>query len=305
MAINDSTKTDLLFKKVMYGVADTSTQKAPNEENITSPYAILSTQVWQEADAIPAGARAVARIVESHVDGNGAFLIRDPTVTTGTTWLVVRNLTDGPIASNRLRDFIPFTVDPSYEVRVYSQENQGGRLLPGTPDKEWIFDYAAGVLYFPSGIPTDAGNPPHMFITGYRYIGKKGVGASGNTGGAPTVSNITFITNSLGYDQFQNFTLDTGTMFVLQKIEVDGPCRIECHTTSSYNDTNPYIFVATDSHRVDDGSYTSNGQTYYGPRFITLMNLESPSSGKSFWKVTQASTGPAKPITIKVAAVPQ
>jgi hypothetical protein len=299
MAVSDATKVDLLTKKVLYGVSDTSPNKAPGEESIASPISVLSTQVWQKADLIPTlQAAAVTDIVESHIAG--VFLVKDPTVPAGTAWLAVRNATAGINDNNRLRDFIPFTVAPSYEAKVYTGTPfaSGNRLLPNTSGNEWIFDYTSGVLTFLNALPAGANAP--LYLTGFRYIGPKGVGSSST---APEAQFLTYITPSLIRNQFVTFTLPTGTPFVLQDVSVDFDAKVECHSSSQYSDPNPYGFIATSSHLKDDGSYVSNGVTYYGPRFITLMNTESPSSGVTHWKITNTGTVEAV-ITLHVTVLP-
>lgn len=297
MAIPDSTKLDLLYKKVGYGVSETSTGKAPSEESIASPFSILSTQVWQQADKIPTVmAQAVNNVVEDH--SAGVFLLKDPTVPAGTTWLAVRTIAGGLSDNNRLRDWIPFTVAPSYEAKIYkaSPFSSTSRLLPNTVNNEWYFDYTSGVLTFLNALPAGV---TELYITGFRYIGAKGVG--GNS--APQPVDVTFVTDTLSQNQVQQFTLDTSALFILQSVQVDRTCKVECHSTSAYNDTNPYGFISTATHLIDDGSYTTNNATFYGPRFITLMNLESPSSGKSFWRITNTNAIPTA-ITLRVTVLP-
>lgn len=300
MAISDSVKTDLLFKKVAFGVTETNTGKSPSEESIASPATILSTQVWQQADKIPTGAIAVPDIVEAH--DTGVFLVRDPTVTSGKTWLAIRDPEFGLEDNNRLHDFIPFTVGPSYEVKIFTKDDLSGRLLPNTANEEWIFDYSAGVLFFPNNLPTSV-TTDTLYITGYRYIGKKGVGSDESTTPQKQSVTLTYRTQTLALNQVEQFILPTGGMFVVQNLEVDVACKVECHTTSAYADKNPYVFLATDTHKSDDGSYVSNGNVYYGPRFITLMNLENPSSGASYWRITQLKGTGSINLTITVVAL--
>ena len=55
MAISDSQKVDLLWKKVGFGKAKTDTnaqKKAPNEAN-TSDFVVKPNQIWTNANNIP------------------------------------------------------------------------------------------------------------------------------------------------------------------------------------------------------------------------------------------------------------
>ena len=195
MAINDQNKLDLLWKRYAYGVTETTaTNKAAIEESIVSNHIVLPGHIWSEANNIPVPAGALASVVYSET--NGVPLIKDATVPSGQTWLAVRDSGIGPTSTNRLRDWIPGFVDPSYEVMVYKDANfiEANRLLPGTDGQEWIFDYSAGVLYFPNGLPAGVTS---LFLLGYRYIGKKGVGSTqdnSNTDnmliGTPTIGDF-------------------------------------------------------------------------------------------------------------------
>lgn len=82
------------------------------------------------------------------------------------------------------------------------------------------------------------------------------------------------------------FTLPTGVDFYVYSVEVSSPMTIECHQTGAYADTNPYKFVAVDGNLIDDGSYVSNGQRYYGPRYAFLQNTQDRQSDISYWKLT-------------------
>ena len=61
MAILDSAKVDLLFKK-LFGVAktDTPTNKGASNESIASPAINRGDKIWTQASSIPGTAAAVA-----------------------------------------------------------------------------------------------------------------------------------------------------------------------------------------------------------------------------------------------------
>lgn len=82
------------------------------------------------------------------------------------------------------------------------------------------------------------------------------------------------------------FTIPTGPDFFISEVTVSGPMILECHQTSSYTDTNPYKFIAINNQLVDDGTFTTSGTKYYGPRYIFLQNTEDRTSNISYWKLT-------------------
>lgn len=292
MAITDQTKIDYLWKKIAYGVTETTASgKQATEENIPSPSTILGHQIWSQSDLIP-----VPADVSSVVEFVDVKLVADPSVTTRQAWFALAD-SDQPIStSNRLVDFIQFTVDPGYEVRVFSDEEKTSRLLPGTPGSEWVFDYSAGVLYFANPLP---GNITELYLTGYRYVGTKGVSQeSSNVSSGLVLSTLTYEVNLNQYEQ-HDFELATGSEFFLVDLEVSYPVTIRSHITSSREGSPQYSFVASSSHLIDDGSYVVGGERYYGPRQILLVNTGNPSSGKSYWTVTPNSSF-LGPLTIKL-----
>jgi hypothetical protein len=302
MTISDSTKLDLLWKKVGFGVTETTTNKAANEENIASPYAILNTQVWQEANQIPVPANTLSGIVQ-HVT---ATLTPDPTVTSKQTWLASK--TTGS-STTRLLDFIPFTVDSGYSANLYSDASLANALLPGVNNYEWVFDYSAGVLYFPNSIPSSVGGT--LYLTGYQYIGSKGVGGSSNTGTTSSglySSTLTYTTGSITPGLFVDFTLQTSALFYINQVSLSGTGTVNCYASQTRTDTNPYTFIANSSWMnnltgsivswlVDDGSYAANGIRY--PGVGNLLFTVNDSTGNSYWRITNTTTSLVSSYTLQ------
>ncbi len=286
MAISDQDKLDILWKKMIYGVSDTYVGgKAATEENIPSPITVQTDQIWSQSHLIP-----VPASTSSVVERVEIKLVADPSVTTRQAWFAPKDETQPISTANRLTDFISFTKDPGYEVRVYSDAEMKTRLLPSESGKEWVFDYSAGILYFFNSLPS---NITDLYITGYRYVGEKGLTGVGNGGGQSSSSltkmTITYIVD-INTNDSREFTLPTGSEFFLTDLEVSFPVTVESHRTSKRDDTFQYKFVATNSHKIDDGSYISGGTRYYGPRHVLLTNIDNPSSGSSYWKIISDSS---------------
>lgn len=199
MTISATSKIDFLWKKVIFGAtkSDTDVAKAGNNEAIASPLAAYSAQLWSQTSStdIPStppgsttstvqlylGASRIATVADTT---SGAPTLR-PTWTTGLT------------------DWVPPTFGSGYAVSVFLGDPQttGIQIFPGTNNEEWVFDYQAGVLTFPTNLPTgNAQWSNGVYIRGYRYIGTKGLvtgptgpsitgpaGTNGPTGPASTV----------------------------------------------------------------------------------------------------------------------
>ena len=180
MAISDSQKVDLLWKKVGFGKVKTDyndNKKAPNEA-ISSDFIIKANQIWTNASTIP-----------STMPSSSASPV---TVYTDSTSNTVETTEDGTSSDNRTwktgtTNWIPPSFGATYQVKVYatttgSGSPQGGSQLFETGsgnDDQWYFDYSSGVLHFigtnlPSAIGTGTSNV--IYVSGARYTGTTGVG---------------------------------------------------------------------------------------------------------------------------------
>lgn len=197
MAISDSEKLDLLWKKVAFGVtkSDTTAKKAGSNETIASAITVYADNIWTQTSAahIPATAPATSTATVAKLTGaNRVQLTPDGTSTLNLTWLT------------GLTDFIPATFGSSYAVKAFIGDPNGqkyARIFPDQSGEEWVFDTVAGVLTFIGGIPagkastgTTAGTVTvavdGVYIEAYRYVGGKGVAASGTTSKNTVVANI-------------------------------------------------------------------------------------------------------------------
>lgn len=212
MAVSDSAKVDLLYKK-LFGVAktDTPTNKSPSNESIASPAFLRGDTVWTQASSIPATAAAVTNIVSSY---QGTSKIQ---CTPDTTTVPVSSVY--PSWKTGLTDWIPPEFGATYFVKVYI-DNSGASDPSSTGTQifdsgsggtgEWNFDYQSGVLNFIGGtIPAVLTSSKVVYIMGYRYIGNKGVTNLGNL--SISGNTITSSTGniSLGNIKIQNTTISS------------------------------------------------------------------------------------------------
>ena len=184
MAISDSIKTDLLYKK-LFGVTktDTAANKSPSNEATASPFLNRGDKTWTQAGSIPTTAAAVTGVVQ-------AYTTTARIETTGDTTTQKIGGTAYPTWNTGLTDWIPPEFDTvnasnTYRVQVYygasavsNPASAGGTQIfadgsGGTG--EWYFDYQSGVLNFIGGtLPSGMGASSVIYIYGYRYIGTKG-----------------------------------------------------------------------------------------------------------------------------------
>ncbi len=199
MAITDSQKVDLLWKKVGFSKAKTDTnaqKKAPNEANV-SDLIIKSSMIWAQSDSIPAVIPASnSSIVHLYVDSVSGAL---------------QTTEDGTAADNRTwktgtTNWIPPAFGATYQLKVYAAasglanaQSAGTQLFEtgSGNDDQWYFDYQSGILHFiGENLPTDIGTGTSnvIYVAGARYVGSLGIGAD-STGASSTFrkNNLTAV----------------------------------------------------------------------------------------------------------------
>ena len=193
MAISDSQKVDLLYKK-LFGVTKTDlpANKSPSNESIASPALLRGENIWQESANIPATAAAVTNIVQAYQTTGRIQCTADTTSTPISSVY--------PSWKTNLTDWIPPEFGATYFVKVYADTSGASDpTVTGTQLSdsgiagvgEWNFDYQSGVLNFIGGtIPAALTVSKVIFIVGYRYIGLRGIASLGNIS-----SNNASITN--------------------------------------------------------------------------------------------------------------
>jgi len=169
MAISDTQKVDLLWKKVGFSKAKSDTnanKKAPNEA-IVSDLIIKPAEVWSDIanvpSTIPSSNTAVLRIyteLETTEDGTAT---NNRTWKTGTT------------------NWVPPKFGATYQLKVYvDSAGSGNPVANGTQlfetgsgnNDEWYFDYQSGTLNFiGSNLPSGVSDGKSIFVSGARYQG--------------------------------------------------------------------------------------------------------------------------------------
>ena len=145
MAISDTQKVDLLWKKVGFSKTKTDTnanKKAPNEA-IVSDLIIKPAEVWSDVGSIP-----------STIPGSNTSILR--------IYTELETTEDGTATNNRTwktgtTNWVPPKFGATYQLKVYvdsagsSNPASNGTQLFETGsgnDDEWYFDYQSGTLNF-------------------------------------------------------------------------------------------------------------------------------------------------------------
>jgi hypothetical protein len=182
MAISDSSKVDLMWKKLQFGTtkSDTSAAKSGSNETISSPLPVYANNIWAQAGSIPATPPTSATGVVALLTGaNRIAAVEDTTSTLNATW------------KTGVTNWIPASFGANYAVKVYVGDPQttGVQIFPDTSGTEYTFDYQAGVLNFPGGLPANIANG--IYVAGYQYIGTLGLTGAGAGVKSAVVADIT------------------------------------------------------------------------------------------------------------------
>jgi len=169
MAISDTQKVDLLWKKVGFSKAKSDTnanKKAPNEA-IVSDLIIKPAEVWSDVGSIPStipsSNTTVLRIYTELETTEDATATNNRTWKTGTT------------------NWVPPKFGATYQLKVYvDSAGSGNPASNGTQlfetgsgnNDEWYFDYQSGTLNFiGSNLPSGVSDGNGIFVSGARYQG--------------------------------------------------------------------------------------------------------------------------------------
>ena len=173
MGLSNTTKTDLVFKKIK-GRRFTFTNKEWYEEYPGSLVFLHANEVW--ADTIPTPAPGASNSIVQYYDD--LKLTEDTSTPDHKAWLACETYGD---PNTILKEFVPPRFHQSYTVRLYEDDGAGnkGSEVPTTHESNWFFDYENGVLVFENN-PYDYGLTGPFHIQIYRYIGQKVTSGSGS-----------------------------------------------------------------------------------------------------------------------------
>ena len=271
MAISDTQKVDLLWKKVGFGKVKTdsnSNKKAPNEA-ISSDFIIKSNQIWNQSSSIPGtqpGSSAGVVVVYSDANSNTVETTEDGTASDNRTWKAGTT------------NWIPPSFGATYQLKVYaSTSGDGSPQTNGTQlfetgsgnDDQWYFDYSSGVLHFiGTNLPTDIGTSTSnvIYLVGARYTGALGVGDSS--------ASQTLIKSTLAQVYADN-TIATGDLI---KVNSDADGEYAVYIADQNNPTQlSHLTLVSSKDSAGGDSDTLRANVTYNGGNVTLGDVSSTS----------------------------
>jgi hypothetical protein len=280
MAISDSQKIDLLWKKVGFGKTKTDTnanKKAPNEPNASS-FIIKDADIWNQSSSItstiPSANSSIANVYIDSVSG------------------ALETTEDGASSDNRTwktstTNWIPPSFGATYQLKVYAAptstadvQTNGTQLFEtgsGSND-EWYFDYQSGILNFigsnlPSAIGTSSGNV--IYVAGAVYIGNTGTAS-------PTGTNMVYHTFANLTALFAATSVETGD-FVKVTDGGDGEYRLYIANQADPANAGHLTLIGTADSAVTDAGTLTTTITHTSGASTVIGNI---SSGKKVTSVT-------------------
>tara|TARA_Y100000385_G_C13005705_1_gene599307 strand:- start:3 stop:1067 length:1065 start_codon:yes stop_codon:yes gene_type:complete len=271
MAISDTQKVDLLWKKVGFGKVKTdsnSNKKAPNEA-ISSDFIIKSSQIWNKSSSIPGtipSSTTGVVTVYSDANSNSVETTEDGTASDNRTWKAGTT------------NWIPPSFGATYQAKVYaSTSGDGSPQTNGTQlfetgsgnDDQWYFDYSSGVLHFiGTNLPTDIGTGTSnvIYIVGARYTGALGVGDSS--------ASQTLIKSTLAQVYADN-TIATGDLIKVDT-DADGEYAVYIADQDSPTQLSHLTLVSSKDSAGGDSDTLRANVTYNGGN-VTLGDVSSTS----------------------------
>ena len=294
MAISDSQKVDLLWKKVGFSKAKSDTndaKKAPNEA-IVSDFIIKTSQIWAQSGSVPGVIpTANSSIVNVYADSISGALetTEDTTASDERTW------------KTNTTNWIPPSFGATYQLKVYAAptgtnnpQSSGEQLFEtgSGNDDQWYFDYQSGVLHFignnlPSSIGTSSGNV--IYVSGAKYVGSFGIGEAIGASQTFRKSNLAAV--------YADTDINEGDI-----IEVgdagDGEYAVYIARQNNPTATGHLTLISTRDSSGGDSATLSANVTYDGGN-VTLGNVSATSKAISVMvEVTTAFDGSGASLTV-------
>lgn len=171
------------------------------------------------------------------------------------------------------------TDSPEYDVHITGFANeQANVFIDGSVTASIVTVANAYTL------PTEKGR----FGTVLTSDGAYGTSWS-NAGAANQIDRKTFnyeIAN-LPAGGVEEFEMDLGIANIVYALTVNRPCVVEVFSTPSKSESNPYTFLATLDHLIDDGSVLLNdGSVIQQRQYSIFANQENPPKSKVYARIS-------------------
>lgn len=130
-------------------------------------------------------------------------------------------------------------------------------------------------------------------------------------GGTGVRQKVVQRVRGLASQDHADFALQLGQTALILALEVDTVVQVEAFEHSTMDDTNPYRFVATDDHLIDDGSTKmTDGTILRGRRYSIFCNQDPIPTQDIYFRITNIDAAPAtgeipvKDVTLTLTFLP-
>ena len=124
----------------------------------------------------------------------------------------------------------------------------------------------------------------------------------------PTTRRRSYTTNIANLAGYANTTIRApiGVSSIVYNLKVSRPVKVEAYGTAAMNEPNPYTFIATPDHLVDDGTVILNdGSSFQSRQYNLWANLEDPPNQNVWIKITSLDSYLANdPVTLEFLYFP-
>lgn len=238
MAISDSSKVDLLWKKIAFGVSktDAATAKSGSNETIASNLPTYAHQIWTQSAAIPTIPATGGGIPIELITGSAALCVVDSTSTLNVSW------------KSAYADFVPSTFGVGYTVKVYvgNPSSGGVQIYPDTSGFEYYFDYQSGTLHFLNS-PAANVTTNKVYVVGYRYTGTKGI--------PTTVASRNYVVADIAARNALTGLSNGDTVLVTDASAIPTDAGVAEYAMYMYANGSWTLFATQDSAKVDAKTY--------------------------------------------------
>lgn len=123
----------------------------------------------------------------------------------------------------------------------------------------------------------------------------------GSGAGLGERSTQTYVIPELQPNGFHDFQIEAGKTIIVHKLGISIPMMVQAYSKPTRNDENPFTFLATSDHLLDDGTtLMSDGSVMKNRRYSILSNEEDPAVPIIYFRVTnteQIASGATLTIT--------
>lgn len=110
--------------------------------------------------------------------------------------------------------------------------------------------------------------------------------------------------DNLGVDSSEDFSLILGSTSVILKLMVSRKVKVKAFSTPDRDDPNPYEFLATDDHLIDDGSQLlADGSIFRTRNFSIFSNMEEPVTNNIYFTI-ESVDGVDGPVVMTITYIP-